>query len=278
MTANGGDTPADPGALISRPIGVFDSGVGGLTVLRAIHARLPNESTVYLGDTARVPYGPKSTETVRRYALEAAEFLERQEVKAIVIACNTATARGYAAVVERSEHPVIGVVEPGARAAARASTSGSIGVIGTQGTIESATYETAIRRIRPDAEVHSAACPLFVALAEEGWTEGQVARLTAERYLEPLMHRGIDTLVLGCTHYPLLKPLLAEIADGVSLIDSAEATANALARALEDAQLARTQGESTARYYVTDDADRFRDLAERFLGSSIDHPEHAELG
>ena len=263
----------------SRPIGVFDSGVGGLTVLRAIRSRLPDETTVYLGDTARVPYGPKSPETIRRYTAEAIDFLLGKRVKAVVIACNTATARAHGFILQRVQIPVIGVVGPGARAAARASTRGAIGVIGTRGTIESATYDEAIGTIRPDATVHAAACPLFVALAEEGWTDGEIARLTAEAYLAPLLEQGIDTLVLGCTHYPLLKPLLTGVVGpGVTLIDSAEATAEELADRLGRLGLLAPTGSGEAdRYYVTDDAERFRMIAARFLGSPIDHLERVAL-
>ncbi len=271
---------AEPATGHGAPVGVFDSGVGGLTVLRAIRARLPAESTVYLGDTARVPYGPKSPETVRRYALEAADFLLSEGVKAIVIACNTATARAAEAVSARVPVPVLGVIEPGARAAAARSAGGIIGVIGTQGTVESGSYEAAIRAVRPEAVVHSAACPLFVALAEEGWTEGEVARLTAERYLGPLLARRIDTLVLGCTHYPLLKPLLAGVAGkGVALIDSAEATAATLAERLAGHGLLTEVGGETpsGRHFVTDDPERFRALAHRFLGAPIRHLGRAAL-
>ena len=261
------------------PIGVFDSGVGGLTVLRAIRERLPREATVYLGDTARVPYGPKSPVTVRRYTDEAVDFLLARGVKTIVIACNTATAHAYAAVRDRVEIPVVGVVQPGARSAAERSRGGVIGVIGTQGTVDSRTYDEAILEVRPDAVVHSAACGLFVGLAEEGWTRGDVARLTAEEYLSPLLARGIDSLVLGCTHYPLLKPLIQQVVGPeVELVDSAEATAGAVADRLEDEGLA-SEGEipGKAEYFVTDDALRFHVIANRFLGAPIDHLERISL-
>lgn len=263
------------------PIGVFDSGVGGLTVLRAIRRRLPGEATLYLGDTARVPYGPKSPETVRRYAAEAADFLVARGIKALVIACNTATARAGGELMGRLRIPVVGVVEPGAREAVRRTRSGVIGVIGTRGTIESGSYERAIRAARPDATVLGRACPLFVALAEEGWTEGEVTRLTAEAYLRPLLERRVDTLVLGCTHYPLLAPLLARVAGpGVALIDSAAATAAALAERLETLDLlasARSDPAAEARYCVTDDADRFRELARRFLDEPVARLETVSL-
>lgn len=261
------------------PIGVFDSGVGGLTVLRAIRQRLPREATVYLGDTARVPYGPKSPVTVRRYTDQAVEFLLARGVKAIVIACNTATAHAYPALRDSVAIPVVGVVEPGARAAAEHSTRGVIGVIGTQGTVDSRTYDKAILEARPDAVVHSAACGLFVGLAEEGWTRGDVARLTAEEYLAPLLARGIDSLVLGCTHYPLLKPLIQQVVSSeVKLVDSAEATADALAERLADEGLASDgKPPGKAEYFVTDDALRFHVIANRFLGAPIDHLERISL-
>jgi glutamate racemase len=259
----------------SAPIGVFDSGLGGLTVLRAIRERLPAEGTVYLGDTARVPYGPKAAETIRRYAIEATDFLLGKGVKAIVVACNTATARALPDVEARAGVPVLGVVEPGGRAAATVSREGRIGVIGTRGTISSRAYNAVIHSHRPDALVLEQACPLFVPLVEEGWTEDEVTRLTAERYLEPLLEQGIDTLVLACTHYPLLKPLLARVVgDGVALIDSAESTAASLEQLLLSQGLSNTSGLSTpARYYVTDEAARFDSLARRLLGEEVDHLE-----
>ncbi|MFV1986053.1 MAG: glutamate racemase [Gemmatimonadota bacterium] len=261
------------------PIGVFDSGVGGLTVLRAIHERLPDESTVYLGDTARVPYGPKSPDTIRRYADEAAMFLMGRGIKALVIACNTATAHACSGLTERLDVPVVGVVGPGAREAADVTRSGVIGVIGTQGTIDSGVYERAIRRHRTDATVRSRACPLFVALAEEGWVTGEVAELTARRYLGDLLAAAIDTLVLGCTHYPLLRPLLEEIAGpDVRLVDSAEATARETAAILDELGLAGGGETAPSReYFVTDDAERFGGTAARFLGSPIEHLERVGL-
>ena len=268
------------GPTSDAPIGIFDSGVGGLTVVRAVRERLPLESILYLGDTARVPYGPKSPDTVRRYASEAANFLLDRHVKLIVIACNTATARAAEDVASRAPVPVVGVIEPGAAEAVRRSRSGRIGVIGTQGTIESGSYERTIKRLRPDALVESVSCPLFVALAEEGWTHGEVARLVAERYLEPILRREIDTLVLGCTHYPLLKPLLAEVAQGVELIDSAEATASAVVRELRDMDMAAepTGRPATTHYFVTDDARAFGAVAQRFLGEPIGRLEWVSLG
>ena len=260
------------------PIGVFDSGVGGLTVLRAIHRALPDESTVYLGDTARVPYGPKSPETIRRYADEAAGFLLERGVKALVIACNTATAHACAGLEARLDIPVVGVVEPGAREAVKTTRSGRVGVIGTRGTIESGTYERAIRALEADVSVLSYACPLFVALAEEGWVDGDVAELTARTYLTGLLGEGIDTLVLGCTHYPLLSPLLERIAGpDVRLVDSAEATARHVRALLAQGVVRSAARRPARRYYVTDDPERFAETAERFLGAPVERLERVAL-
>lgn len=263
----------------TAPVGVFDSGLGGLTVLAAIRRRLPAESAVYLGDTARVPYGPKAAETVRRYALEAVDFLLERGVKAIVVACNTATARALPEVERRAQVPVLGVVEPGGAAAVSVSRGGRIGVIGTRGTVSSRVYHEVIRRLRPGAEVWEQACPLFVPLVEEGWTEGEIARLTARRYLDPLLRRGIDTLVLGCTHYPLLKPLLTNVVGpSVTLVDSAESTAAALEALLGDRELLTdTEAGTKYRYYVTDAAARFDVLARRLLGEEVEHIEQVSV-
>src|SRR5438105_3565570 len=188
------------------PIGLFDSGVGGLTVLRAVARRLPREHTVYLGDTARVPYGTRSREVVTRYALLNARHLARQGIKALVVACNTVSAHSLPALVETLPVPVIGVIEPGAQAAAARTRGGSIAVLGTPSTVASGAYQTALRRLAPLSPVVARACPLFVPLAEEGWTDGEVPRLVAERYLGDLRRAGADTVLLGCTHYPLLAP------------------------------------------------------------------------
>src|SRR5256714_7577712 len=218
----------------NAPLGVFDSGIGGLTVARALFERLPRESVIYFGDTARVPYGPKSPETVRRYSGEILAYLLRRGVKAVVVACNTSTAHALGSLKEQSPVPVVGVIEPGARAAVAATKTGTIGVIGTAGAIASGAYERAIKALRPDARVHGQACPLFVPLVEEGWVEHPAAELIAREYLEPLRRAKVDDLALGCTHYPLLKPLLARVmGSDVTLVDSAEETATAVARELE---------------------------------------------
>jgi glutamate racemase len=253
------------------PIGIFDSGIGGLTVTRAIYERLPGESTIYFGDTARVPYGPKSPETVRRYSLEILAWLLDQGVKAVVIACNTSTAHALDALQAASPVPVIGVIEPGARAAAAASTGGPIGVIGTAGTIASNAYAKAIHRVRPDARVEQRACPLFVPLVEEGWFEHPAAELVAREYLAPLADAGVEALVLGCTHYPLLKPLLQRVmGPGVSLIDSGDETAAVVAAALGEAGLTAPPGtEPLHRFAVSDDEARFRQVGSRFIGDRL---------
>jgi glutamate racemase len=262
------------------PIGVFDSGIGGLTVAQEVIRQLPRESVVYFGDTARVPYGPKSPDTVRRYSEEIAAFLLTQGVKAIVIACNTATAHALAALRGRLSVPVIGVVEPGARAAIASSKSNRIGVIGTVGTIKSGAYERAIRALSPDAIITARACPLFVPLVEEGWTDHPAARLVAEEYLQPFATAEIDTLVLGCTHYPLLKPLLAEVlGPSVRLIDSAEETAAETRRTLEARRLVTSDGHTvTHRFVASDDPLQFLQLGQRFLGGTIEGVEVRTLG
>lgn len=262
------------------PIGIFDSGLGGLTVAHAIFQRLPRDSTVYFGDTARVPYGPKSGQTVRRYSLEIMEWLLAQGVKAIVIACNTSTAHALETLQGRSPVPVIGVIEPGARAAVAASRGLPIGVIGTAGTIGSGAYERAIRRLAADAVVEARACPLFVPLVEEGWFDHPATRLVAEEYLAPFRERRVGSLVLGCTHYPLLKPLLGEtMGAGVALIDSAEETASALAAALEAQGLEAPAGATPEhRFAVSDDPERFRAVGARFLGERLGTAEVVTLG
>jgi glutamate racemase len=261
------------------PIGLYDSGIGGLTVARALYERLPHESTVYFGDTARVPYGPKSPETVRRYSLEILDWLLRQGVKAVVVACNTSTAHALETLQARSPVPVIGVIEPGARAAAAASTAGPIGVIGTAGTIASNAYARAIQRADPEARVEQKACPLFVPLVEEGWFEHPAAELIAREYLEPLRRARVDTLVLGCTHYPLLKPLLQRVmGPDVQLIDSGEETAAAVVQTLEACSLAAPAGApATHRFAVSDDEARFRQVGSQFIGERMGRAEVVPL-
>lgn len=253
-----------------RAVGIFDSGVGGLTVLRELRRQIPAEALVYLGDTARVPYGTKSALTVARYAREAARFLVEQRVKLLVVACNTASAVALDELANIHRLPVVGVIEPGARRALDITRSGRIGVIGTEGTIRSGAYERALRAGDPSVEVVSASCPLFVPLAEEGWADHQVARLAAVEYLAPLLRQNIDTLVLGCTHYPLLKRTLQEVAGpDVTLIDSAEETAKTVASLLVTTGLAGHAGTVPPRYFVTDAAERFERVGGAFLGAPL---------
>lgn len=253
-------------------IGVFDSGVGGLTVLRALRRELPGERFVYLGDTARLPYGTKSAGSVIRYAEQAADALVARGVRCLVVACNTATAVALEDLARRySPLPVIGVIEPGARAACAATKSGSVAVLATEGTVRAGAYERAIRALQPGARVASAACPLFVALAEEGWTEGEVVTLIARRYLEPLLASAAppDVLLLGCTHFPVLAPALGNVAgEGIAIVDSAATTAAAV-RAMLGAD-ARVQGTGSVRLLATDDAARFARVGSAFLGEPID--------
>lgn len=264
----------------SAPVGVFDSGIGGLTVAHEVIRQLPNESIVYFGDTARVPYGPKSPETVRRYSREIAGYLADQGVKALVVACNTATAHALPDLREALPIPVIGVIEPGARAAVRATRRGQVGIIGTAGTIKSGAYERAVRALDPNIRITARACPLFVPLVEEGWTDREATRLVAEEYLAPMIAAGVDTLVLGCTHYPLLKPLLARVlGPAVTLIDSAEETAAEAGRVLRDACLDAPAGSTPAhRFIASDDPLMFLQLGQRFLGGAIEGVEVKTLG
>jgi len=265
----------------SAPVGVFDSGIGGLTVVRELFAQLPDEDVVYFGDTARVPYGPKSPETVRRYAREITTFLRGEGVKAVVIACNTATAHALDALRDEFDLPVVGVVEPGARAAARVSTSRHVGVIGTQGTIASGAYERALRVADPAIAVTARACPLFVPFVEEGWAEHPAVSLVAREYLAPIAAAGIDTLVLGCTHYPLLKPVIASVVGpDIRLIDSAQETAAATARVLDDHALRNpARGRVPQHRFIASDApDQFLRVGGRFLGAAINCVETVTLG
>ncbi|MGH7583610.1 MAG: glutamate racemase [Gemmatimonadales bacterium] len=254
--------------MSAAPIGIFDSGIGGLTVARAVHRALPGESTIYVGDTARVPWGNKSPETVRRYAREIAQWLLGQRVKMIVIACNTATAHALDDLRSWSPVPVIGVIEPGARGAAAATVRGQVGVIGTAGTMVSHAYRRALLAIRADLAVTEQPCPLFVPFVEEGWLDHRAVRLVAEEYLAPLRAARIDTLVLGCTHYPLLKTLIAEVMGGPAvLVDSADETAREVAGTLNEAGLAAPAGAVPVRRWIaTDDAERFSRVGAIFMG------------
>jgi glutamate racemase len=263
----------------AAPIGVFDSGLGGLTVAHAIMRQLPGESLLYFGDTARVPYGPKSADTVRRYSREIAAYLLEQGVKAIVVACNTATAHALPALREELDVPVIGVVEAGARAAVQATRTGRVGVIATAGTIRSGAYVRAIHDAAPHALVTALACPLFVPLVEEGWTDHDATRLIAREYLAAFEDAHVDTLVLGCTHYPLLKPLIAAIVGpDVRLIDSAEETALDAQRMLAEHAIASPARTGRYRFVASDDPNQFLALGQRFFGDAIEHVEVRTFG
>src|SRR5512141_1482158 len=264
----------------AAPIGVFDSGIGGLTVVRELMKQLPNESIIYFGDTARVPYGPKSPDTVLRYSREIVDFLKKEGVKAVVVACNTATAHALPALQEENDLPIIGVIEPGSRAAARATRSGKVGVIGTQGTINSHAYERAIHQALPTADIVARACPLFVPLVEEGWRETDATNIIAREYLGEFADAKVDTLVLGCTHYPLLKRAIGEVVGrSVRLIDSAEETAAQTAVTLREAGLINNEeGEPSYRFIASDVPDQFLRVGQRFLGRTIDHVETVTLG
>lgn len=267
---------------MTRPVGVFDSGVGGLTVARAIVDRLPHESLLYLGDTARVPYGNKSPETVRRYSLNITRRLLDGGAKAIVIACNTASAHALEAVRESVDIPVVGVIEPVSRWAVQRSASGRVGVIGTRGTVASAAYPSTLAELSPRVRVHQRACPLFVPLAEEGWTAGRVPREVAATYLAAFAESGIDTLVLGCTHYPLLRPVIEsvisdEVGAPVEVLDSATATAEELAEVLAAQGLLAAPGPTHHKFLVTDDSASFQAQCDRFFGAPVGHVEHVDL-
>jgi glutamate racemase len=250
-----------------QPIGVFDSGLGGLTVVKALIEDLPGESIVYFGDTARVPYGTKSKATIVRFSLENVEFLLRFGVKCIVIACNTSSSWALPTLRKYFKVPIIGVIRPGALAAVRATRNKRVGVIGTNATIHSGAYEAAIKRIDPSVQVFSATCPLFVPLVEEGWLNGAISRSVAEIYLSPLKRRGIDTLILGCTHYPLLAKTIQQVlGPDVALVDSARQTAVEVRGVLlgSDALIA-ANGHPRYRFFVTDDPAYFNRVGHRFL-------------
>ena len=262
------------------PIGIFDSGIGGLTVVRRIHETLPREDLVYLGDTARVPYGTKSPETVIRFACEDTAFLRAQQVKAVVVACNTAAAWALAILQREFQLPIFGVIGPGAMAALARSRTRRIGVIATQATIRSEAYRRCIEQSDPRARVVARACPLLVPLVEEGWDRHPVTRAVLGEYLAPMLREDIDTLVLGCTHYPLLKPAIQEVAGrSIHLIDSAESCAEHVRDGLAKLDLLSVNRRRLGRIipYVTDDVERFRAMAARFLGFPAERPRLVQL-
>lgn len=253
------------------PIGVFDSGIGGLTVARALHQRLPHEQILYFGDTARVPYGVKSVETINTFAGQITDFLIARQVKLLIVACNTMAAVAVETIHSRSPVPVVDVIEAGAAAAPDVTRNSRIGVIGTLATVASGAYESAIRRYLPTAKVFSQSCPLFVPLVEEGWLNHPATRLAAHEYLETLLAEDIDSLVLGCTHYPLLRPLLQEVVGpAVRLVDSAATVAEQAAKLLEqNSLLNRGAKPPEHHYFVTDVPQRFQTVGERFLGQAL---------
>lgn len=264
---------------VNRPVGIFDSGIGGLTVVSAVRKLLPNESVYYIGDTARVPYGGKSEKTVQRYSREIAALLVDAGCKAIVVACNTASSVALETLRAATPLPVLGVINPGARAAVGATRNGHIGVIGTRATIRSGAYERAIQALRPDAQVTSRACPLLVPLIEEGRLDGAITAQVVEEYLEPLLDAKIDALVLGCTHYPLLREVIqAAVGSDVVLVDSAENCALALRYTLEGKELAAAEASADPlRVALTDLPDHFLRVAEKALQLRVGEPQLCEL-
>ena len=255
----------------AAPIGVFDSGIGGLTVAGRLMARMPGENIVYLGDTARVPYGVRSPETVSRYAAEGVAFLKDKGIKLLVVACNTMSAVCLDEMTLQADVPVLGVILPGARAASAVEGVRSVGVIGTEATVGSGAYVRALKDIDASLDVTACSCPLFVPLAEEGWTEGDVPRLAAERYLGRMKEKGIDALVLGCTHYPLLKPVLQEVMGPLTrIIDSATETAREAEEILGAKRTAAAGDKGETVFFVTDSPSKFQSVGERFLGRRID--------
>jgi glutamate racemase len=261
-----------------KPIGVFDSGIGGLTVTAELFRQLPQEKIIYFGDTGRYPYGVRSQPVIQRFSRQAVQFLLAKEAKLIVVACNTATALALEVLQKEFSVPIIGVVEPGSRAAALVSKNRRVGVIGTLGTIRSGSYERTIKRMAPDVEVISLPCPLFVPLAEEGFTDKPATHLIAEEYLTPLKKQGIDTLVLGCTHYPLLKKAIGKVmGPDVRLVDSAEETAREVKQELARLNLLRSDGRPEPEFYVSDTPEKFVEVSQRFLGGKIERAELVEI-
>lgn len=255
----------------NRPIGVFDSGIGGLTVLRALVEALPGEEFIYLGDTARLPYGTKTNEVIIRYSRENTEFLLAKGIKMLVVACNTSSAVALDTIARDTMIPVIGVIEPGARAAVEASRSGKIGVIATEATVASGAYTRTIQKLFPKAEIYSRACPLLVPLVEEGWTDNDVAERTVSYYLESLKQSGIDTLLLGCTHYPLLTATFQRVLGrGIRVVDSATATAAAVREKLRALKLVRRGARGGQSFFVTESPERFVRVGRRFFGPGVE--------
>ncbi len=265
--------------LQTKPIGVFDSGIGGLTVVRALMERLPHENIIYFGDTARVPYGSKSPQVVREYAAEDTQYLMRHDVKMIVVACNTVSSVALEIVQKHSRVPIIGVIMPGARAAVESTKKKRVGVIGTVGTIASDAYTHAIRHLDPSVTVFSQSCPLFVPLAEEGWVTHKATELIASEYLFPLKLQKIDTVVLGCTHYPILRAVIAGVlGEAVTLIDSGNAVAEEVERVLREEDMKNPSREkANVQFFVSDIPHKFTEVGERFLGQKLGRVRRAEI-
>jgi glutamate racemase len=252
------------------PIGIFDSGLGGLTVVKAVRERMPQEDVIYYGDTAHVPYGSKSQETILSFTRDALRFFLSHNVKCMVIACNTATALALPEIKAESPVPVLGVIEAGARAAVRASQSKKIGVIGTPATIASEAYTKALRKLEPSCDIYAHPCSLFVPFVEEGWLDRPATAMVIEEYLRPLKMAQIDTLILGCTHYPLLAPKISEfLGPEVRLVDSASSCAEELEEILKEKELLRPEGEGSETFFVTDGAAKFAENGSRFLGRNL---------
>ena len=255
---------------MKKPIGVFDSGVGGLTVVKELIRQLPSEDIVYFGDTARVPYGIKSKETVIRFSIEDTLFLLNRDVKLICVACNTVSSFALPVIRNHFKVPIVGVITPGAREAVYATRNKRIGVIGTRGTITSRTYENEIKQLASDVSVYPVACPLFVPFAEEGWLDGDIVMDVAKTYLKPLKDAKVDTVILGCTHYPLLKPVIKEVMGSqVTLIDSAKQVAVEVKKILMSEGLTNASGKGKQKFYVSDNPEWFSGLAQRFLGRQL---------
>lgn len=258
--------------LRDQPVGIFDSGIGGLTVLKEMKREIPGEEIVYFGDTAHLPYGTKSKETITRFSMDNVTFLKNFDVKMVIVACNTASSLSLEALKDSFSMPIIGVIEPGAKEALQRTKNGRIGVIGTKATIGSGSYESCLKRLDRSVRVYSQACPLFVPLVEEGWLDGDIVASITEVYLENLKSFDIDTLILGCTHYPLLSEMIQKtIGRHVRLVNSAEETAKEAKLLLERLGMVggKKQKDGITRFFVSDEPEQFRTLGERFLGHSI---------
>ena len=263
----------------NRPIGVFDSGLGGLTVMKELMAQLPNENIVYFGDTARLPYGTRTKETIIKYSMQCIRFLLSKGIKAVVIACNTASSMAIQAVRETFDIPIIGVIEPGAEAAAKATRNNKVGIIGTQATVKSGAYPTALKKLNPDIQTCGVACPLFVPIVEEGWSDSEIAYLTARRYLTDLKSWEADTVILGRTHYPLLINTISKVmGPEVTLINPAADTARQVKQMLTEKDMLRENKDvGVYQNYLSDFSLSFKQLGSNFLNKNIDYAEKIDI-